>query len=289
MSVITCFAKPECARRPSAGRGGCQSRRDGAQGAGWRVIRGMHGWFLLCLLSVAGVARAEDADGLVRIALDAEARLDSRTALELLHQADRARPGDAFILQKIARQYSDLVPEQPSVDEKQRYARTALEYAERAVALDPADPVSVLSLAVCHGKLAVYGDTRAKVRYSRLVREEAERALVLKPDYAWAHHVLGRWHYEVAALGPTSKMFVRLFYGGLPNASFAEGIRRLRRAVELEPDELNHVLELGFACAAAGQAEEARRHWTRGLALPSRGRHDEPAKQRAREALARSK
>lgn len=241
----------------------------------------------LLLLVLAARTWGADAQTLVQAALAAEARLDSVRALELFRQADAVRPNDAFILQKIARQYSDLVTEQPDVEAKKRYAQTALGYAQRAVALKPDDPVNVLSLAVCHGKLAVYSDTKTKIRYSCLVKEEAERALALDPNYAWAHHLLGRWHHEVAGLGATAKLFVRLFYGGLPPASLDEGIRHLRRAAELEPDELNHWLELGFAHAAAGQPEAARAEWTRGLAMPSRGKHDEPAKQRARDALAR--
>jgi tetratricopeptide (TPR) repeat protein len=241
---------------------------------------------LLGLLGLAAPLRAAEADQLVREALAAETRLDSRAALRLYEQAGAARPNDAFILQKIARQYSDLVTEQPDTAAKKRYAQTALDYARRAVDLKPGDPVNVLSLAVCHGKLAVYSDTKTKIRYSRLVKEDAERALALDPNYAWAHHLLGRWHYEVADLGATSKFFVRLLYGGLPPASLAEGIRHLRRATELEPDELNHWLELGFAHAAAGEFDAARAEWARGLAMPSRGKHDEPAKQRARAALA---
>lgn len=241
---------------------------------------------LLLLLALTVRISADDTPALLQQAQAAEARLDSQAALRLYEQADAARPNDAFILQKIARQYSDLVVEQPDVESKKRYAQTALDYAQRAVTLKPDDPVNVLSLAVCHGKLAVYSDTKTKIRYSRLVKEEAERALALDPNYAWAHHLLGRWHYEVADLGATSKFFVRLLYGGLPPASLDEGIRHLRRATELEPDELNHWLELGFAHAAAGQFEAARTEWTRGLAMPSRSKHDEPAKQRARAALA---
>jgi tetratricopeptide (TPR) repeat protein len=242
-------------------------------------------YLLFCLLALP--AWADPVRLLLDAAQVAEARLDSQTALQLYEQADAARPNDAFILQKIARQYSDLVVEQPDIEAKKRYAQTALDYAQRAVALKPDDAVNVLSLAVCHGKLAVYSDTKTKIRYSRLVKEEAERALALDPNYAWAHHLLGRWHCEVADLGTTSKLFVRLLYGGLPPASFDEGIRHLRRATELERDELNHWLELGFAYAAAGRPEAARAEWTRGLAMPSRSKHDEPAKQRARAALAR--
>ena len=237
-------------------------------------------------LAAAVFAPAADVSQLVQQALAAEARLDSAAALKLFTEADAAQPNDAFILQKIARQYSDLVLDQPDVESKKRYAQTALDFATRAVALRPDDAVNVLSLAICHGKLAVYSDTRTKVQYSRLVKSEAERALALDPRYAWAHHVLGRWHYEVAGLGGASKFFVRLWYGGLPPASLTEAVAHLQRSVELEPDELNHWLELGFARAAAGDARGAREAWTHGLAMPSRGKHDGPAKQRARDALA---
>lgn len=241
---------------------------------------------LLSLLLLVSSAGAGEPAALLREALAAEARLDAQRALDLLLQADAARPDDAFILQKIARQYSDLVEDQPGVAERKLYAQIALDFSRRAVALNPSDAVNVLSVAICHGKIALYSDTREKVRYSRLVREDAERALALNPDYAWAHHVLGRWHYEVASLGTTAKFFVRLFYGGLPAASFDEGIRHLRRATELEPAELTHWLELGFACQVAGQPDAARRHWAHGLAMPARHKPDEPAKQRARAVLA---
>lgn len=239
-------------------------------------------WLLAAVPLVA--APVED---LLRDARAADARQDSSAALGLFLQANAAQPNDAFILQKIARQYSDLVMDQPTVDAKKRYAQTALEYSQRAVALNPQDPVNVLSLAVCHGKLATYSDTRAKVKFSRMVREETDRALALNPDYAWAHHVLGRWHGEVARLGAAARIFVRMFYGGMPDASVEEGIRQLRRATELEPGELEHWVELGFASAAAHQKESAQAAWQHALALPPRGPHDGASQQRARDALSR--
>lgn len=243
---------------------------------------------VLALLLGAGLLadlRAGDIDSLLRSAADAEASQDSRGALVALEQAATLRPGNSFILQKIARQYSDLALEQLTVAEKKRYAQTALEYSERAVAVDPKSAVNVLSLAVCHGKLALYSDIRTRVKLSRLVRDEAQKALALAPDYAWAHHVLGRWHGEVASLGFAARFYVRLFYGGLPEASAAEGIRHLQRATELEPTELNHFLELGFAYAADNQPVEAEKVWREGLAMPTRGPHDEFAKKRARAGL----
>lgn len=243
--------------------------------------------FLIGCLAWCGPARAEDVEAVLARAREAEVRLETERALELYLEADRLRPDDARILQKIATQISDLSLQMGDEAQIREQARKALAYAERAVALAPDDAVNVLSLAVCYGKMAVYSETRAKIRYSRLVKLGAERAVALDPDYDWAHHVLGRWHLEVAALGPATRFFVRFIYGGLPGASREEAIRHLEKAVALAPDRVPHHCELGLAYLAAGREGEARRSLERALALPSTERYDEPAKTRAQEGLRR--
>lgn len=241
---------------------------------------------LLASLAVAP-AFAATAEDFVQQGLAAEARLETSAALQHFLAADRLKPNDAFILQKIARQYSDSVVDTGDTEEKKRRAQTALDYSLRAMRLEPTNPENVLSVAVSHGKLAVYSDTRTKIEYSRLIKEEAERALALDPRYDWAHHVLGRWHYEVASLGPATRFFVRLVYGGLPTASNEAAISHLEQAVSLAPQTLAHHLELGFAYLEAGRTSDARAAFERGLGLPSKEKHDEDAKARARRALSR--
>ncbi|HTL51298.1 MAG TPA: hypothetical protein VL860_01855 [Planctomycetota bacterium] len=244
--------------------------------------------FFLAFLLLFSVLPAASVDDLVREGLAAEARQECARALELFLQAAAAKPDDAFILQKIARQYSDLVADQDTVEAKRTFATHALDYARRSYALEPTSAVDALSLAICHGHLALVSDIHTKVGYSRLIKEEIDQSLRLDPNYAWAHHLLGRWHCEVASLGVSARIFGRLFYGGLPPASLDEGIAHLRRATELEPGELSHWVELGFACAAAGRADDARRVWRHSLSLPPRGKHDADAQQRVRAALAKS-
>lgn len=242
---------------------------------------------LLVPLLVRAAPPAADADALVRDALAAEARFDSKAALALFLQADAARPNDPAILQKISRQYSDLTIDTPDVAEKKRLCIAALAYTQRAVALRPRDPINVLSLAICYGKLGTYSDTRTKIEYSRLVKQYAEQALALDPNYDYAHHVLGRWHYEVASLGAATRLLVRLVYGALPDASTAEAVRQLTRATELSPQLPAHRVELGFALLADGQRDAARQAFERALVMPQHEKYDEEARQRAREALAK--
>ena len=222
---------------------------------------------------------------LVQKALAAEAAQRTEVALNLFLEAEKTEPQNPFILQKIAQAYSDSIVDIEDRTERTRRAELTLDYAERAVALEPDNPVNVLSVAIAHGRLATYSDTRTKVEFSRLIKADAERALELDPNYAWAHHVLGRWHYEIASLGSVARWFAKLIYGGLPPASFAEAESHLQRAIELEPENLIHRLELGFVYQAEGREADARREFERGLNMPSNAKHDEIAKLRARDAL----
>lgn len=230
--------------------------------------------------------RAAAIEEILAAARAAEA--DFRPDLALTHYlaAAELRPEDPLILQKVAQQFSDATHLLTDRAAMKRYAEQALAYSERAVALDPTNPVNVLSVAISYGKLALFSDTRAKLAHSRRLKEETERALALDPDYAWAHHVLGRWHYEVATLGGGTKFFVKLIYGGLPPASLEKAVEHLQRAVALDPDNLIHHLELGFAHWAAGDRDRARVHFISGLAMRETTINDAAAKTRAARALA---
>ena len=246
---------------------------------------------LVAPLPAAGVFGADqlEVDQILRDALAAEERFDTKTALALYLQADAAQPNDAAILQKISRQYSDLTIDTPDAAEQKRLCSIALQYSERAVALQPEDALNLASLAICHGKLGALSGVRTRVKNSRLVQQYAEQALALDPDCDYAHHVLGRWHYEVASLDAASRLVVRIIYGGLNGASSAEAVRHLQRATELAPDLPGHRLELGFALLADAQHAEARATFEQALAMPQREKYEDKSRERARIALAKLK
>ncbi|HTB80916.1 MAG TPA: hypothetical protein VK717_08520 [Opitutaceae bacterium] len=247
-----------------------------------------HAWLLFAVLA-ATAAAADSAGPLVQQALAAAARFDTKAALGLFLNADAARPNDPFILQKISEQYSDSMDDTHDPVEKKHLAEKALAYAQRAVALQPESAVNVLSIAISYGKLGLCSDTRTEVEYSRFVKDYAERALALDPNYDWACHVLGRWHYEVASLGATKRFFVKLIYGGLPPASTAEAVRLLRRASELAPQTVAHHVDLGFAYLADKQPGPARAEFERAVAMPPHEKYDIGEKARAQAVLEKLK
>lgn len=228
-------------------------------------------------------------DPAVREALAAEEHGDPATALRFFLKADTAHPRDAFILQKISKQYSDLSEEVNDPGEKRRLCTAGLGFAMRAAGIEPNNSENVLSIAICYGKLALLGDTRTRVEDTRLAKSYAERAVELDPNNALAHHVLGRWHYEVARTSGAVRFLAGVVYGPLPPASLGEAIRHFQRAAELEPKSPLHLVELGFALRDNGEREAARAAWAKALKLKPEDRYEIEALKRAREALEKTR
>ncbi len=238
-----------------------------------------------CVLKANGAGLEGEIAARYEQAMTAQTELRTTDALKLLLEVEQLAPNNAKVLQKIARQYSDSTIETQDEARQSLLLERALDYSERATEIDPTDPVNVLSLAVVKGKIATLEGNKAKVEAARIIKADARRAIELDPEYAWAHHVLGRWHREVDGLGSIARFFTKILYGGLPEASIDEAVFHLEKATELEPENLNHFLELGFAYQAAGEPVKARSNFERGLRMPNKEKHDQDSKRRARRAM----
>jgi tetratricopeptide (TPR) repeat protein len=215
-----------------------------------------------------------------------DAQLDNTHALESYLQAEQLGATDPDTLTHIARQYALLMNDTKSEAEQRRLGEKALEYSKRAVAKNPSHAKSLLSVAICYGRLVRFQDTRTKVEYSRFVQEYAEKALKLDPTDSYAWHVLGAWNYELAQMGAFSRAFVKVVYGGMPPASNEEAERLFRKAVQIAPERVSHHAELGRTLAVLGRKDEARLELNKALTLPSREKDDPESKQRAAATLA---
>lgn len=246
----------------------------------------MKSWAWAIALLFASAAAYADVAELLQQGDAFDAKLDNAHALESYLQAEKLGATDPDTLTHIARQYALLMNDATSDDRQRRLGEKALEYSKRAVAENPTHAKSVLSVAICYGRLIRFQDTRTKVEYSRFVKDYADRALKLDPTDSYAWHVLGAWNYELAQMGAFSRAFVKVVYGGMPAASNEEAEALFRKAVELAPDRVSHHAELGRTLVALGKKNEARLELNKALSLPSREKDDPESKKRASEALA---
>ncbi len=153
-------------------------------------------------------------------------------------------------------------------EDKQALFQRAVELAEEAVRLDPANPEAHIQLAHARGRYAqTIGFLQAVTGgYATKVRESVEEALRLDPDKAAGHLSLATWHAEIvhAAGG-----MARFLYG----ATEKKARSHYARALELMPDAKVVCVEFAYGLLLLdeeGNREEARRLLMRAVEKPSK-------------------
>jgi tetratricopeptide (TPR) repeat protein len=126
---------------------------------------------------------------------------------------------------------------------------------------------------------------------SREVKSEVDRALALDPGLGRAWHVLAVWNRKLASLNLVERTVAKTVLGGVPKgATMENAVAHLQKAVALEPNYVNHRLELGRTFAQLKRTAEARRELERAVALPPEpGPLDARYQAEARDLLARLK
>lgn len=80
-----------------------------------------------------------------------------------------------------------------------------------------------------------------QVKLAKEAREQAVIALQKEPQNDLAHHLMGRWHWEMANLNGIVRTLIRLMYGtDLAPGTHLEALNHYRRASELNPNRLVH-------------------------------------------------
>jgi tetratricopeptide (TPR) repeat protein len=239
----------------------------------------------LFALACAHGALAQSADEWLKRADQLENAGQTREALAALMEADKLRPDRPEILIRIAKQHGDLMTETKDRAQRRTAAATALALSRKALELDPKSGDAHLAVAISLGKKTEFMGNREKIEVSREIRKHAESALKLNPRCDYAHHMLGRWHQELADVGGATRALARVIYGGLPKASFDDAVKHFERARALRPDRLIHEIEHGRTLAMMERDAEARSILTAALEKPNRDKDDAEAKERGKATL----
>ena len=209
----------------------------------------------------------------------------TKAALADFRAAEELDAKNVGVLLRIAKAYSDLVEVTKPPEAAGQFAQKSLDYAQRALELDPKVAKAHLSRAIAYGKLTDFVGNKTKLEYSKIIKDETAKSIELDPtdDFAW--YVLGRWHAGVANVSGVLRVLAKVVYGGMPAASNEEAAKCLKKAAELAPQRIMHHAELARLYKAMGKADLAAKEWQTILALPSADSDDEKEKTAAREAL----
>lgn len=239
--------------------------------------------FLTCLFTAA-TAFSQSASEWKKKGDALEASGKTKDALAAYQEAEKKSPNDAEILVKIAKQYGDLMPLLKGAARKDA-GNKSLEYSRKAVAVAPKASDPHLAVALSLGKNTEFMSNKQKLEASREMKAAAETALRLNPKSDYAHHMLGRWHQEMADIGGATRAIAKLIYGAVPKGSYDEALEHFRKARAINSKRLIHQIEYGRTLAMMKREDEARREINKGLAMASREADDPESKERGRETL----
>jgi tetratricopeptide (TPR) repeat protein len=219
------------------------------------------------------------------------ASFKTKEALDELLKILDLDPDNSEALTKAARAFIDLgdkIPEStPDRNEKkiEQYL-IAEQFARRAIEVDPAGTWGHFFVAASLGKISFISSVSEKIDLAQEIRDEADKAIALDPDNGFAYHVLGVWHRTVAEIGKMSRIMVQtILWRTIPKGSFEKSKEYLKKAVSLNPDAINHHLELAKTYIAMSKWDLARQHLKIAEDLPIQYSDDKNHKENARHLL----
>jgi tetratricopeptide (TPR) repeat protein len=240
----------------------------------------------ITILLLTGLAlRAAPADELIARGDSCYAKLQAAEALKFYLPAEKLEPNNVHLLEHISREYRHLMIDATSTQEKFRLGRTAVDYARRAVVLDPNDPEAQLAVAISYGKLERLESNRERFEAVHIIKDSIDKAIKLDPrnDLGW--HVLGRWHEGLAEVNPVVRAMAQVAFGKLPDSTHEEAVVCFEKAIALNPNRLMHYIELGLVYAQMGRPDDARRLINTGLSMPNTEKDDPEIKRQGQEVL----
>lgn len=236
---------------------------------------------LVLVLADAGPARAGNFEE--GVALLSRNRLED--ARLLFRAAIEQNPDHYGALWRLSRVESEL-GEDARGEAQRQFVASAVEYGREAVRVAPDSAQGHLSLAIALGRQALREGPKTRLALSREVKSEADRAIAIDPTLGRAWHVRALWNRRIASLSTIERMAANTVLGGVPRgASLENAVSDLRRAVELEPEYVNHRLELGRTYLALKRRAEARAELEKAVSLPPRAPRDAHYQQEARALL----
>jgi tetratricopeptide (TPR) repeat protein len=213
------------------------------------------------------------------------ARLRPAEALNFYLPAEKLDPNNVRLLVRISRQYRHLMSDSTKAGEKALLGKTAVDYAQRAVALAPNDPETHLALAISYGKMLPLEENKEKIATQRRIKISVDKLIALDPNNDLAWHLLGRWYLGLAEIGGLKRALAKIAYGELPPAKYEDAERCFQKAIELNPNRLMHHIELGRTYEKMGKDAEARKSINKGLAMEETEKDDPETKNLGRQTL----
>lgn len=240
---------------------------------------------VLLFLFFSPVIIAQQYEQLIRDGNTLDLQLNEKAALEKFKQAVVLRPNDVYALSKCSELFSRIGARFSDESLRDNYYATAMAYAEKALIISPASDMANVSMAIALGKSSLTKSGKDKIKYAKRIKVCIETALKTNPNNYVAWHILARWEYEVTNISSFERMAAKVFYGAVPQGSFANAIMYFEKAKTLNPKFILNYLEMAKAYHKNDNDKKAIEYLQLILKLPTATQDDPLYKKQATELI----
>jgi tetratricopeptide (TPR) repeat protein len=221
-------------------------------------------------------------------------QFDDQKALDEYLAAVQLEPGNYEALWKTARgivDLSDLITgkDDKSMEKRKKMYDDAVTYAKKAVTANPNDTWGHFMMSSTLGNKALLMGTKDQISASKQIKAEIEKAIELDGKNDLAYHALGRWQRRMAEIGGAKRFFGGIIYGSIPKGSNAEAEKAFLKAIEIQPNYVNHHIELARTYVSMKKFDKAVAEYQKTLDLPISTSKDKDLKQEAATEIEKAK
>ena len=220
----------------------------------------MHKRWLLFFISIIQLLNsfAQSYDSLCLKAAQSESQFNEKQALYYYKQAALINPKNLDVLYNCADLCQRIGSREKDEKRKLQLIDEAFSFAKSAYKYHPNSDKSCVIMSVVLGNIALNKSGSEKLDAVKEVKKYSEKALSINPQNFLAWYVLGRWHFELSNLNFIEKSAIRIFFGGMPDASFSKAINAFEKSKSLKPNFCLDYLQLAKAYYANKQKDKAK-------------------------------
>ncbi len=240
---------------------------------------------LMALIVTLGV-NAQEVNILLKEALNFERTQKENEALAKYNEVLKADKNNLKALVRSSELSSGMGSRQKDKKAKEAFYTNAKNFADAALLIDSNNADANYVRAVAAGKLTELDtDNKTIVANVRDIKLYADKTLALNPNHARANYVLGKWYFEMVDLAWAKRAAVKLFYGGLPDASIEKAINYMEKSRQLDQYFVLNSLDLAKAYKYDNKPARAIEVLNKLVKLPIRTADDSALKDEGRTLL----
>lgn len=214
-----------------------------------------------------------------------EKSFENQKALESYQAALALEPSNYEALWRISRSYTDIGEHQPATTDEEKAAQLktyekALEFAEKAVAVNANGSMGYARRAIANGRIALFKGIWESLDLVKQTKADCEKAIALDTNNAAAYYVLGRTHMKVS-----EKPKIIRWPLGLSWANLDESVKNFEKSIALRSEFIMYRLDCARAYIELDEYDKARVHLTTISTLPTMDEDDGQFRKEAQELL----